>query len=50
MFGDILADKCGDAADCRQLGFDLRYSTEDGVVKASITVNPQINDDYPVCR
>ncbi len=40
VFGDILNENTAMQDICRQLGFDLRYSREDGVVKAAITVNP----------
>jgi len=36
--GDILAENRAMQDICRQLGFDLRYSVEDGVVRASIAV------------
>jgi acetyltransferase len=38
VFGDILAENHAMLEICRQLGFDLRYSIEDGVVKATTTV------------
>jgi len=37
--GDILAENRAMQDICRQLGFDLRYSVEDGVVRASIAVS-----------
>ena len=36
--GDILTENRAMQEICRQLGFNLRYSVEDGVVKASMTV------------
>jgi acetyltransferase len=36
--GDILAENRAMQAICRQLGFDMHYSIEEGVVKASISV------------
>jgi len=38
VFGDILAENRAMQEICRQLGFDLRYSIEVGVVEASITL------------
>jgi acetyltransferase len=37
VFGDILAENSAMQDICRQLGFDMRYSVEDGVVKATRT-------------
>jgi acetyltransferase len=34
--GDILAENHAMQAICRQLGFAMRYSIEEGVVKASV--------------
>ena len=38
VFGEILAENRAMQEICRQLGFDLRYSAEDGVVEASIAL------------
>ena len=38
VFGTILLENRAMQEICRQLGFDLRYSTEDGVMEASIKV------------
>jgi acetyltransferase len=38
VFADILSENQTMQEICRQLGFDLRYSIEDGVVKASIAL------------
>jgi acetyltransferase len=38
VFGDILAENNAMQDICRQLGFDLRYSVEERVIKASTTV------------
>lgn len=45
VFGDILAENDAMQKICRQLGFDMRYSIEDRVMKASMTVGecPQMN-------
>ena len=38
VLGDILADNRAMQEICRQLGFEVRYSVQEGVVKASIAV------------
>jgi acetyltransferase len=38
VFGDVLAENHRMLDICRKLGFDLRYSLEDGVVRASLTI------------
>jgi hypothetical protein len=38
VFGEILAENRAMQEICHQLGFDMRYSIEDGVVEASITL------------
>ncbi len=38
VFGEILTENRAMQEICRQLGFDVRYSAEDGMVEASITL------------
>ena len=48
--GDILAENQSMQAICRQLGFAMRYSLEDGVVKASIVLDGSSGPNGEITR